>query len=451
MSILRLRSRDLSTPFNQVLGKTFYRNKRNAYEMPGTPQSVFFAPGVVERSFDINNGKPPYNVGGPFFLVKVTEPTGVAADGTIFPYQAISEPAGYPLKGQPGDLWQVGYTGSFIHTGLPDLVSIGNKDISSPTDYRSTINKNDLSNLGGRAYGRLRPKVEVAGLGQAVAEADDVTRMLKTTSKGFHDIWKTMGGSGSGTFMQPKRLADQFINVQFGWKPFVKDVSDMYNLITNYESHLDKAERLNDKWLKRRFAEDEILDQSKVYDENRNSSSPLFRTYLAPALGSGTCQNVRLQVMRQKMVRIWYEGSFKYYRPEFDKRIPMHENIRAGSQFLTLAGANINPTLIYKVTPWTWCLDWVTHTGDNIQLLQDMATNAVVSKYMYLMREEYDRYEYTSVHTYPNTVITGVSYQEVRVKRRVSAECPFGFSMPPGGLSGMQLGILGALGLSKWG
>jgi hypothetical protein len=418
--------------------------------MPGTPVSQFFAPGVVEKCFDINHGRQKeYQVGGPLFIVRVTEPTGIAGSGMVFPYQSISQPPGYPLKGESGDLWQVGYTGSFIHTGLPDLVQIPNKNISGPTDYRSNLNPNDLSSLGARAYSRLRPKVAVAGLGQAVAEARDVPATLRTTAAGFSQAWKAVGGNAKGIWQAPRGAANQFVNFQFGWKPFVNDVQQMYDLVARYETHLDKAERLNDKWLKRRFAEEEIQSSTVIYNDTRPKSNPLFRTYLAPAVAANVTDSVNLKVTRQSGTKIWYEGSFKYYRPEFDKRLPMHENVRAGRGFLTLAGANINPVLIYKVTPWTWLVDWYTNVGDNIQVAQDMVDNSVVSRYMYLMRESFDRYEYVSTHTGPYGTIVATSYQEVRVKRRVSCESPFGFALQPGGLSGVQYAILAALGLSR--
>jgi hypothetical protein len=435
--------------------------------MPGTGQVLHFAPGVVEKCFDTLNEGPPFETGGPFFLVRVTEPTGIAGSGTIFPYQSLSEaPAGYPLKGQSGDLWQVGYKGSFIHTGLPDLVQIGGKDISSPSDYRTQLNPNDLQSLGNTAYARLRPKVEKAGLGQAIAEARDVPKMLSTTAKGFHFAWKAMGGSQhipvwnnlKGTVAShvtnvraaPKSVANHFLNAQFGWAPFVKDVSDMLNLVTDYVHILDNAERRNDRWQQKEFHEDDILSDTLVYNDTKSSNSPIFRTYLAPALGSGTCTRVTLQVRRQKLTRIWYSGSFKYYRPEFDRGTDMNDRVRAARQFLTLAGANISPTLIYKVTPWTWLVDWFTDVGKFVQRTEDLATGSVVARYLYLMRETFDRYEYITTHVYPNTTITATSYQEVRVRRRVPSESPFEFALSPTSLSGMQLGILAALGVSRW-
>jgi hypothetical protein len=80
-----------------------------------------------------------------------------------------------------------------------------------------------------------------------------------------------------------------------------------------------------------------------------------------------------------------------------------------------------------------------------------MLTDAVASKYMYLMREAYTRYRYRAVNVFTGNFTLDVSsYREVRVKRRIPAASPFGFSAGAK-LSNSQLAILAALGMSKFG
>jgi len=461
----RVRFRDLTQPFNQKLGQYYSVNRRNGWRAATSVATALLCPGYVEKCYDTVRPGPPFEGGGPLFLVRTNRPDAVVcAEGTVTAYTTTGVPAGYPYRNDTKDLWQRTYVGKFRHLNLPSLASIWTP--AGPLDYGSTINRNDLSTLGARAWARLRPKVEVAGLGQAIAEARDVPQMLKTTSKGFHDIWKGLGGSKSpieswshhmrtmdpkvlkDIQMHPKKAADHFINHQFGWLPFTKDVSDMYNLITDYTSYLDRAERFNGKWRTRRFAEEELRTEVEVFRSDKLSNQSGFQAYLDP-VGITGCKRVQLTVTRETVQKIWYEGSFKTYSPEFDRSLKMEEHLRAGRQFLSLAGANINPSLIYKATPWTWCVDWFVNVGDNIQMLQDAATDAVVARYMYLMREEYDRYRFDSVHTYANETIVGRSYQGPTVKRRVPGAYEFGFTMPPSGLSGMQYAILAALGISR--
>jgi len=465
---IRFRTRGSNVAFSQVLGTTFYKNKRNGRELAGTPVSAVFSPGVIEKCFDINHGvRESYHIGGNLFLIRLTEPTGIGGSGRIEAYQALQNaPDSYKEKSQPGDLWQVGYEGNFIHTNLPDLTTIPNKNISGPDDYRAEVNPSDLSSLGARGWSKLRPKVGIGTLGQAIAEARDVPKTLKTTFGAFHEVWKAVGGSqhvpiwnnragSSAKFLKqikqyPKRASNHFLNTVFGWSPTINDLNNLYKLIADYETYLDKAERSNDRWLNRRFAEEVVESSSVVLNQTRSKSSPLFTTYLNPAFGTAICQSVSLLVERQRMTRVWYEGSFRSYNYAFDKRSPMPKALKDAQGFLSLAGADINPTLIYKVTPWTWLVDWFVNVGDNIQVAQDIISNSVACQYMYLMRESYDRYRYTTTHVFPNATITCISYQEVRCKRRTGTENPFGFSLLPGSLSGMQLGILAALGLSKF-
>jgi len=475
--MLRIRERGTTELFQKSLGSYFFQNLRNGVRVQGSPRYVSYSPGTIEKCFDTTRPGPPFRGGGPLFLVRFTIPSAQGGQGTIFPASAVTLSStqlaalGYAFKGQSGDFWQDGYTGGFVHSGLPNLVTLEGENISSPTDYNPVVNPDDLSDLGARAYNRLRPKDAVAGLGQSLVEAGEIPSMFKTTGSGllnlanladpkswaklkgksgsYHSKWKAIGGSPLGHLMAPREIGNQFLNTTFGWKPFVKDVSDTINLVQNYYDHLRRATQRNDKYQQRRFSEDEILSDEVVYRYSKNKGNPGFVTFYAPAVGTSQCLSSELTVRRQRMTRIWYEGSFRQYRAEFDKSVPMHDQVRSAKQFLTLAGLNISPTLVYKVIPWTWLVDWGVNVGDNIQVANDYLDGSVVSRYMYLMRETYDRYEYTSVHKFPTSSIQIVSYRELRVKRREPAQSNFGFTLPLNGLSLGQSAILVALGLSK--
>lgn len=449
MSTLRMRERGTTQPFLQQIGSFTYRNRRNGWTTEGGPFTATLASGVVEKCFDELHGRPPYNTGGPFIKIEYLYTNAPCATGSIKPAQGLTTPpANYPYPSKPDDIWVADYEGAFYPTNLPSVVSIAEKSISSHDDYRAGVNPNDLSSLGSRGYNKLRPKVEVAGLGQAIAEARDVPSMLKTSAKGFHEAWKSVGGRADGNLMSPKGAAEHFLNHQFGWKPFLKDLNDTYSLVSNYVSHLDKAMRLNDKWQRRTFREAVDQSHSKIFSETKERSSPTFKSYLAPGFTS-QLQTTQLIVSLVTETEVWYEGQFKTYDPAFDMSREMDPNVRAGRQFLSLGGMNINPTLLYKVTPWTWLIDWFANVGDNVQIAQDLATNSVVAKYMYLMRRTSKRYEYSIAQQWNGGSVSGVAYDGITIKRRATAASPFSFVLAPGGLSGTQIAILGALGLTR--
>lgn len=453
----RFRERGSFTPMNITLGSYYYRRQRDGVTVSGTDEVGFFSPGRYEKCFDVSHGRPPYRSGGPLFLIQFTEPTGICAGGHLFPVGVTTQFPPNSTDNRLGDLWQIGYNGNFRAVNLPDLVSVMGKDISKPTDYRSQVNPDDLEALGSRGYSKLRPKPEIVGLGQAIAEAKDLPRMLKTTAKGFHDIWNAIrprirnnprGSRDMEKVMRPKWAADQFINHQFGWKPFLKDLNDLCNLVTDFQNHVARAKASNDKWFRKRFAEDVIESSTRIMQEEKNKFNPSFKSYFAPSF-LGSLESNSISVHRQKMTRVWYEGCFRQYYPEFDDEKFMDPVLRPIRQALTLSGLNVSPSLVWKITPWTWLSDWFTNVGSDILRVQDMAGDTVVAKYMYLMRETYDRYEYQISQRWPSATISGTTYSEVRVKRRATAASPFSYVLAPGGLSGTQLAILGALGITR--
>jgi len=290
----------------------------------------------------------------------------------------------------------------------------------------------------------MAPKDEVAGLGQAVAEARDLPQMLKTTSREMANAYLSRGGSIKGLAMSPKGVADHFINHKFGWVPFVKDMSDTINLVSNYDSHLQTAIRRNGTWRKRYFVEDVIDQEETIFSDASWHLDPVVFPSNSLWKGSYT-------IVKRSYERIWYKGLYKNYRTEFDNKVPMHPAIRKVRQALTLGGANVNPSLLWKVTPWSWCVDWFSNFGDSIRRTQDLITSSTVTQYFYLMRHR--RTDYVCKQSF-TVVSTGQSFDlewtfGVEMKQRAKSENPFTFSLNPRPLSGVQLAILAALGISK--
>jgi hypothetical protein len=333
----------------------------------------------------------------------------------------------------------------------------------------SYVNPDDLSSLGAVAWNKLRPKVEKASLLQDIYELKDVPGMLKSTksvgtvlrntgefvgslkglAKDHHLKWKALGGALDGAWKAaPKLVAEQFLNVSFGWKPFVGSVVKTCDAVLFMEQYIADAERYNNKWQNRRFAEDSIMDESVVYG-SYGTSVPLC----SPVMSSDIVLpfSCLFEVRRQRMTRVWYEGQFKTYRPQFDKGLTTgYPSVRKLRQMITLLGLDLNATTLYRVTPWTWLVDWFVNVGDNVQSLEDHITDSVAAKYAYIMRSTYDRFEYRiQFKTYTGQVVECKFYKSASVKRRMSADSPFGFTLLGKGFSSFQLEIMAALGLSK--
>jgi len=426
----------------------------------GTPQKIYsggtsYPPPTEQFCMDELHEGPPFKSGGSLFASKIERiSTG------------IKDHAYYDLDDGPPS-WHEHYTyeGGFCEPFVPSEVSSFMASMGQivPT-VTSAWNPNDLSSLGNRAYNKLRPKVEVAGLGQFLAEIHDAPDMLKTTASGLAKLWRAGGGSvpasvahhlsvfhSAKSTSRTRQLREwsgqgggHFLNHQFGWVPFVKDVTGMCDVAVNGDKYIERTMRGNDKWSKRMFTEEELLKESVIYTRN------------GWAVGPSTAQRAAMPgttplytVTRKESTRVWYKGAFKFYRSEFDNRVPMHPAVRTVRQYVTLLGANVNPVLLYKVTPWTWMADWFTNVGDTVQRLQDIATDAVVSQYFYLMRTIRIGYELRQVFTDRGGVSHDMQwFSGATSKSRSSSVNPFGFALNPTTLSGIQYAILGALGAS---
>lgn len=385
-----------------------------------------------ERCWDSTNPGPPYRSGGDFTKTTISYPNNEL--------QGVGHYVGDPSLDVYSD-----YTGGF---GIPqfelDPLAVGSQadfgdDRSNPMYFP------DLSSLGNGAYARLRPSLERAGLGVALAEARDLPRMLSTTAKSFSDIWGAMGGSASSRIMQPKNVADNFLNVQFGWVPFIKDISQLWDVTQNAESYLAQQVKDNNQWVRRHRTEKVI--------ENDELLATYYTRKVEPLLPADLYQpgvSMESREIHRTYTRVWYEGAFKYYRPELDETHPDSKSKWGNMmKMMNLYGLRLSPAIIWKATPWTWLIDWVSNVGDVIQRASDWGLDGVVSKYMYLMHHiRHD--QILQVDMPLRGGVQKMSFNRfAEVKSRRGASSSFGFDLTPSQLSGRQIGILGALGISR--
>lgn len=407
----------------------------------GEPKNVTIqsvdAEGTNTRCWDYVNPGPPFVTGGAFNLCRAALPQ--------FLVQGTGTLASQTFDESNDDYYR--YTGGFTHLGLNNSAEYA---VSAYADLGLDQSDTDLfpslEALGAGAYDRLKPRLERAGLGVALAEARDLPKMMRQTSRDFHSLWKGMGGHETSQLMQPKRVADAFLNAQFGWIPFLKDLSDFDDVIQNSRAYIRHIRKNNGKWVKRQRT-DNILESEQLF--------PTWPHSVYPTIGAGigdlfTAPPVSTFVLRNH-TQVWYEGEFTYYRPEFDEAKKVDSPIFGDlKRMSTLMGLRINPSVIYKATPWTWLLDWFTNVGDTVDRITDWEVDGIVSKYMYLMHRHTRTWSLKSVLS-PKTggPIELWFDRKIEIKRRENANSPYGFSLSAGGLTDRQKLILAALATSR--
>lgn len=415
--------------------------------------------GTEDVSIDYNNGpKGPYMVGGPLFLSKLQRPVSMVGGSTVMTGPGRL-PAGASTHNgfSDGSDWRARYSGGFVLSTTYSSIWTAEKAIEE-SQYVSGLNDNNLSTLGSRGYNALRPKVATAGVFQTIAEAKDVPRTILSSMRGAADLWSSicrrpdlMPRYAAEQQLRswkraPGRASDHFVNHQFGWVPLVKDVTDLCSTIINFDDTVAKIRDRNGRWVKRRFHEDVDQREEVLFSVTGSTS------FCTPSLGDAYIvpNSARLDCVRVHSTRVWYEGSFRQYYPEFDASLMSgHPALEKVAQAIRIAGAEVNPVNVYKVLPWSWAVDWFVNVGDQIQVLQDMATDAVVSRYFYLMRHTVRRVEYrVRFSTLDGQHISFTALAGYDIKRRVPGHNAFGFTALPTGLSARRLAILGALGIS---
>jgi len=419
-----------------------------------------------ERTVDELHGKAPYLDGGPFESIKIERPfakTGMAGYGSYYsevPFQA----GGY--------YGRIKYTGGFAPPGL-QVMGISSLNISDGELLNQLLPS--VTTLGSMVWDKLKPQIEQGGLFVAIAEAKDIPRMLQTTASLFKNSWETMFRVSNSArwkdvyyplrqtkVMQPKFLADQFLNEQFGWAPFVKDINQFLANIINYTDRIQRLAQENGQWIRRRATL--VNDTSTKMISSGGEGCFLYPGAVIGGADwtlfySPTSSYVppRWEIFEEKTTFASAVGSFRYWLPEFagPSNDPFMEKLNAVRRTLDLFGLRASPSNIYKAIPWTWLIDWVTGVGRSIQAIQDQTLDHMAAKYMSLSHHQVTTRVFRQYMPF-NASSGGPKIfdftQITDVKQRHMATSPFGFFLDASAMSSRQLGILAALGLSrkKW-
>jgi hypothetical protein len=311
------------------------------------------------------------------------------------------------------------------------------------------------------AWDKTKPRIEQGGLFVAIAELKDIPKMFQTTLKGFKGAWdfsqrlfvkdNLTGLSKRTITMAPKKAADHFINHNFGWVPFVKDLSDFLSNLRGFREKIARLSQENGQWIRRRSViRNVFLDQvipgwsgTGIHNVYPLNTSPSNDTWV----GTPTWE------YRQKFE--WHVdavGAFKYYLPEFDVNSPEWGGLGSVRRQLALHGARVNPYHIYQAVPWSWLVDWLTPVGHDLKVLQDSYSDNLVSKYLFLTSHLVETITFKQF--VPFNVASGgpktlVWTRKRVVKQREKVDSPFGFGLTWDQLSPKQLAILAALGILR--
>lgn len=322
------------------------------------------------------------------------------------------------------------FTGRFAPLGVPLTPPVFRTNPDWDTDSAAALA------YGATAFNRARP-------GNPTADA------LNTGVELLRDGIPAIPLALFNRLRPLKSVGSEYLNVQFGWLPLLRDIQKMYETYRNLDRLLSQLRRDNGKGIRRRRVLVRNTSVSTVESASTNAFTFVTPTPWFNGLGTSWSRKVVSTVTQE---RVWFAARFRYYIPDIGTPQWTRRATRA------LFGLNPTPAVIWNALPWSWLIDWFSNVGDVMSNLSVNAAENCVADYAFLMRE-YTTYVRTEVYgghsglsnngssVAPFTFSCAYDDQVTR-KTRVVAD-PYGFGMSWNGLSPYQLSILAALGVSR--
>jgi hypothetical protein len=243
----------------------------------------------------------------------------------------------------------------------------------------------------------------------------------------------------------PIGVADEYLNVEFGMKPFVSDLRKFGEAARTASKQIDQLKRDSGRLIRRRYTFPVERTTTTTVVSSNAYGSPGFRI-LAPSCydkGPG-----KLTKTRNESYEFWFSGAYTYAYPDGDTAVGRMR--QAESRLNRLFGTRVSPELFWELTPWSWAADWVSNAGDVFHNMTALSNDSLVLRWGYIMCK------YTCSDTY---LLDGVSLRggtggprsqtfttEVKMRTRAT---PYGFGLDIGKFTTRQWAILGALGMSR--
>lgn len=316
-----------------------------------------------------------------------------------------------------------------------------------PSSFKETANSpeklrpedlSDLSSDGATAISRVAPTNPNANAATALGE---IAKDGLVALPGIR-TWRSRTD-------KLRSLGDEYLNVEFGWKPLVSDIRGVSSSIVNRHAILSQYERDSGRNVRRTF-EFPVEQRSESYSAGtaRPSCAPSGSTTFPVLNGAIGSNGLNITLVEES--RKWFSGCFTYTTPPpTDSRKKM---LYASDQANYLLGTSLSPEVLWELTPWSWAVDWFSNTGDVITNFTNFALQGLVMRYGYMMHEKsitiYASLGGKELVAPARTNTAPAQKYDIRIKSRTEAN-PFGFGVGWEDLSPTQLAITAALGITR--
>jgi len=330
---------------------------------------------------------------------------------------------------------QNGYT--YISTLVPSGYL---SDLSSISSWSQIPNFSSISSIrGNKAIKETIPSAPSFSLSNALGE------LLKDGLPSLGIASATLLMRDKASFF--KSLGSQYLNAQFGWVPFARDIANLAFTIVNAQKVLEQYQRDANKLVRRGFGFPRETTVKTLREERVNAPYQY-------ATGGDPLQSLAANVsyLEKRTSDVYFRGAYSYALPSNEEFFGITRFYRLAQK---LTESELTPEVLWNLAPWSWPADWFGNLGDIISVGSRLQKDSVVLQYGYIMR----KYEVTRTYAVyigranlsgGGTLTTNPRSARITVtsKERVRAE-PYGFGFNPDSLSLQQWAILGALGASR--
>jgi len=335
------------------------------------------------------------------------------------------------------------YNNVFLHpsaTTLASLNHIHGGSLLHPAPYQGA----GLEGFAQGAYAKVAPTSVMFDASAFAGELREGLPNFLSFGKTFESFRDFGNSIGSGHLM-----------AQFGLKPLL---SDLHKAGKTLERATRQLAQQGQRVHRRLELPTTTLSDSRPFTGTLGVTGGANRGFvpvpsqaLAPTSTFSTATSVSVEGVfsKERSTQRWFEGEFSFFYPlSFDPESYL-------SRLDVLMNSDFTVRTLWQLAPWSWMIDWFLDIESTMKANELAGNDHLIMHYGYAMETEVYKTKISWKRTsqLPSTITgipsTGGLRSSTIYKRRLRAN-PYGFQVnPTGALTGDQLGILGALGLTK--
>lgn len=229
----------------------------------------------------------------------------------------------------------------------------------------------------------------------------------------------------------------EYLNIMFGYVPLVSDAKKLAQTARNRDALLSQYERDSGRWIRRKYKFPPVVETSTT-----SQSGVVCAMVGTPP--SGLVQAGQRITTKTTEREFWFSGAFTYHLPRSGWR-------RTVAELDYLYGVRPGIDTAWELTGWSWLADYFSNAGDVAKNLTAFKQDGLVMPYGYVMCKTVMTVEETWIgpvrfKDWKETTVSSVKTYTIHQRKLAN---PFGFGLEFDGLSGRQLSILVALGISR--